>query len=79
MGLLKQLREVLANLGDFKDVQLLDQKTKQVAEAAGLKPKDIIHPLRFVLTGGTASPGIFELMSLLGKDVCLERLQRFLS
>ena len=79
MGLLRQLSEVLGEMGDFEDVQNLDQKTKQVAEAAGLKPKDIIHPLRFVLTGGTASPGIFELMSLLGKTVCLERLQRFLA
>ena len=79
MKLLGELRDVLSELGDFADVQVLDQKTKQVAEAAGLKPKDIIHPLRFVLTGGTASPGIFELMSLLGKEACLERLQRFLS
>jgi glutamyl-tRNA synthetase len=82
MGLLGQLRDSLSDLsdlGDFEDIQVLDQKTKQVSEAAGLKPKDIIHPLRFVLTGGTASPGIFELMSLIGKDTCLERLRRFLS
>jgi len=79
MKLLQELRDSLSDLGDFEDVQALDQKTKQVAETAGLKPKDIIHPLRFVLTGGTASPGIFELMSLIGKDACLERLQRFLS
>jgi glutamyl-tRNA synthetase len=79
MELLKQLCEILGDMGDFEEVQILDQKTKQLADAAGLKPKDIIHPLRFVLTGGTASPGIFELMSLLGKETCLERLQRFLS
>jgi glutamyl-tRNA synthetase len=79
MGLLRQLFDVLERIGDFDDVPLLDQKTKQVAEAAGLKPKDIIHPLRFVLTGGTASPGIFELMSLLGKEICLKRLGGFLA
>jgi glutamyl-tRNA synthetase len=79
MGLLRQLCEVLRDVGDFEDVQMLDQKTKQVVEAAGLKPKDIIHPLRFVLTGGTASPGIFELMSLLGKETCLKRLSSFLA
>ncbi len=79
MKLLGELRDVLSELGDFEDVQTLDQKTKQVVEAAGLKPKDIIHPLRFVLTGGTASPGIFELMSLLGKEICLKRLKDFLS
>ena len=79
MRLLGELRDVLTDLGDFEDVQVLDQKTKQVVEVAGLKPKDIIHPLRFVLTGGTASPGIFELMSLLGKETCIERLQSFLA
>ncbi len=79
MDLLRQLCETLSELGDFEDVHVLDQKTKQLAEAAGLKPKDIIHPLRFVLTGGTASPGIFELMSLLGKSVCLKRLGAFVS
>jgi glutamyl-tRNA synthetase len=79
LELLRKLSEVLGEVGDFDEVQTLDQKTKQVAEAAGLKPKDIIHPLRFVLTGGTASPGIFELMSLLGKDSCLKRLSSFLS
>ncbi|HPW76832.1 MAG TPA: glutamate--tRNA ligase [Candidatus Omnitrophota bacterium] len=77
MDLLRQLRGQLEELEDFEDVPLLDQKTKQVAESAGFKPKDIIHPLRFVLTGGTASPGIFELMSLLGKETCLKRLSSF--
>ncbi len=79
MRLLGELRDILVTLGDFEDIQVLDQKTKQVVESAGLKPKDIIHPLRFVLTGGTASPGIFELMSLIGKEPCLERLKKFLS
>jgi len=79
MGLLRSLREALTDVGDFEDIQTLDQRTKKVAEDAGSKPKDIIHPLRFILTGGTASPGIFELMSILGKDTCLQRLQRFLS
>ncbi|HNX69056.1 MAG TPA: glutamate--tRNA ligase [Candidatus Omnitrophota bacterium] len=79
MGLLRQLRDLLAEVGDFEDVALVEQKTKHVAEAAGLKPKDIIHPLRFVLTGGSASPGIFELMSLIGKEACLRRLNAFLS
>ncbi|OQA57335.1 MAG: Glutamate--tRNA ligase 2 [Candidatus Omnitrophica bacterium ADurb.Bin277] len=79
IGLLRQLFEILRDMGDFEDVHLLDQKTRQVVETAGLKPKDIIHPLRFVLTGGTASPGIFDLMSLLGKDACLKRLSAFIT
>ena len=79
LKLLNQLYAVLNDLGDFEDIQVLDQKTKQLVESAGLKPKDLIHPLRFILTGRDATPGIFELMSLLGKEVCLKRLQSFLS
>ncbi len=79
MGLLRQLLETLGSLGDFEDVQVLDQKTKQVVETAGLKSKDLIHPLRYILTGRSATPGIFELMSLLGKETCLKRLAAFLS
>ena len=79
LGLLRQLLETLGSLGDFEDVQVLDQKTKQVVETAGLKSKDLIHPLRYILTGRSATPGIFELMSLLGKETCLKRLAAFLS
>jgi len=79
LDLLRKLQGVLSDLGDFEDIQVLDQKTKQLVEAAGLKPKDLIHPLRFILTGRSATPGIFELMSLLGKETCLKRLQSFLS
>lgn len=78
-ALLRKLQAELESLDDFGDVQALDQKTRQVAESVGLQPKDIIHPLRFVLTGGTASPGIFELMSLIGKDACLKRIAHFLT
>lgn len=78
-SLLRQWGKAVQELPDFEDTKLLDQKTRQLAEAAGLKPKDLIHPLRFVLTGKVASPGLFELMSLLGKEICLKRLHLFLS
>lgn len=79
LELLRKLMGELERFADFSDIHVLDQVTRQIAEAAGLKPKDIIHPLRFVLTGGSASPGIFELMNLIGKHVCLKRLSSFLS
>jgi glutamyl-tRNA synthetase len=34
----------------------------------------VAQPLRVALTGKTASPGIFEVMEVLGKKVVLERL-----
>ena len=36
----------------------------------------MIHPLRVSLTGMAASPGIFEVLTLLGRDRTLERMDR---
>ena len=44
------------------------------AETQGLKLGLIAQPLRAALTGRTASPGIFEVMAVLGKDETLGRL-----
>jgi len=47
-----------------------------MAEEAGVKRGELIHPVRLALTGRTASPGIFEVMQILGKPVCLRRIRR---
>jgi glutamyl-tRNA synthetase len=35
----------------------------------------IIHPTRLAISGVTFGPGLFELMELLGRDVCLRRIR----
>jgi glutamyl-tRNA synthetase len=40
----------------------------------GLKAGDVIHPARVALTGRKVSPGIFEVMALLGKERVLDRI-----
>jgi len=44
------------------------------AEANGLKLGAIAQPLRVALTGKTTSPGIFDVLAVLGRDECLARL-----
>jgi len=44
------------------------------AEQRGAKLGAVAQPLRAALTGRTTSPGIFEVLSLLGKDESLARL-----
>ena len=39
----------------------------------------IAQPVRLALTGGLASPGLFEVMHFLGKDKTLERIDRAIS
>ncbi len=45
-----------------------------VAEKSGVKLGKVAQPLRVALTGGTVSPGIFEVMDVLGRDEVLRRL-----
>lgn len=42
----------------------------------GLKLKDVAQPVRVALTGSTISPGIFEIIEVLGKETTIKRLQK---
>lgn len=48
-------------------------------EEEQVKLGQIAQPVRVALTGGTASPGIFEMMMVLGRDRTLARLDRVLA
>ena len=45
-------------------------------EQTGLKLGKIAQPVRIALTGKTASPGIFEIIEILGKDRVISRLKK---
>ena len=45
------------------------------ADAKNLKLGAIAQPLRVALTGRTTSPGIFDVLAVLGRQTCLDRLQ----
>ncbi len=47
---------------------------KQTVEEAGLKLGKLAQPVRVALTGKTASPGIYDVIILLGKERTLDRL-----
>ena len=47
-----------------------------VMEQTGLKLGKIAQPVRIALTGKTASPGIFEIIEILGKDRVISRLKK---
>lgn len=75
-GLLRALAEELAAC-DFT-AGTLETLIRGRAEAAGLGAGKLIHPLRLALTGATASPSLFDMMEVLGRDTCLRRLARAL-
>ncbi len=71
------LEEELAATAAFTQ-ESLDQAFARIMEKTGLKFGKIAQPLRFALTGGSASPGIHEVMEILGKDRVLARIGRVL-
>ena len=52
----------------------LDVAVREVAESNSLKLGKLAQPLRAALTGKTTSPGIFDVLVLLGKDESLARI-----
>jgi len=53
----------------------LETCLKGYAESQGTKIGDVAKPCRAALTGSTASPGLFEVIWSIGKDVCVGRLE----
>ncbi len=76
-GHLEALRAVLADSAWSEAA--LEEALRSEAEARGVGAGKLIHPLRVALTGQSASPGIFEVLVLLGRETALERVDRALA
>jgi glutamyl-tRNA synthetase len=48
---------------------------RDVVDELHLKASDLVHPVRVALTGKSVGPGLFETMSILGKQKTVQRLQ----
>ncbi|NNK84641.1 MAG: glutamate--tRNA ligase, partial [Desulfobacterales bacterium] len=68
------LAEQLEALDEFNETDL-ENAFKAVMDKTGLKLGKIAQPVRLALTGRTASPGIFEIIEIIGKDRVLSRLK----
>jgi glutamyl-tRNA synthetase len=55
--------------------QALDAAVRAYAEDAGLKLGKVAQPLRAVLTGRSTSPGIFDVLEVLGREESLGRIR----
>lgn len=61
------------------DAAALEQSMRALAESRGVGAGALFQPLRVALTGSGASPGIFDVLVLLGRDVSLKRLDAALA
>ncbi len=72
-SLLSDASAELRPLSDWS-VPSIDGAMRRLAEARGVKLGRVAQPLRAALTGRTISPGIFEVMVLIGKEETLAQL-----
>ena len=72
-GHLALAHKTLVALGDWTH-DSTDAAVREVAEASELKLGKLAQPLRAALTGRTTSPGIFDVLVLLGRDESLARI-----
>ena len=71
------LKAVLPHLEAASDwtVESLDAAVRAHAEAVGLKLGKVAQPLRAALTGRATSPGVFDVLFVLGRDESLARIK----
>ena len=77
-GALDRMRTIRALLEGVApwDHDTLKAAYEKLSETSGEGLGQFVHPTRLACTGKSVGPGLFELLELLGKDVCLERVDK---
>ena len=70
------LREIFSD-ATFDEVTL-EQRLRQLAEQRGIKAGALIHATRIAMTGRMVSPGLFEMLALLGRERVIARLNKLI-
>ncbi len=78
VDLLEDLLSDLKGATSF-DQRILEEILSAFTETHGIKLGAVAQPLRVILTGKTISPGIFEIMEVMGQDTVIARLSRAIS
>ncbi len=75
-------KDILIKLGDKLSAvspftkENIEPAFRGLAEELGIKAGKVIHPARVALTGRMDSPPMFDTTELIGKELCLQRIDR---
>lgn len=76
--ILRYVAEAVASAPQL-DEEHLKPLFKQGMDKFGVKMGDLMQPLRVAVTGTNVSPGIYEVLDLVGREKALERIERTLN
>jgi glutamyl-tRNA synthetase len=71
---LRELVAVLQTVDPF-EVEAIERAVQAYLTSRGLEIKDVAQAARVALSGRSATPGLFEVIEVLGKEVTLARLE----
>ena len=71
---LEKAREVLAKVEFTHDA--LDQSLRAAAQELGVKAGQMFQPIRVAVCGRKNAPPLFETLEVLGKEICMERIEQ---
>jgi glutamyl-tRNA synthetase len=77
VGLLEKCLNRLNSLSAWHE-ESIEQTIRQLAEQEDVGAGKLIHPIRLAITGKGSSPGLFELMAILGKMRVIRRIEKAL-
>ena len=77
-SLLRATRETLATVRNWTSGDL-EAALRSLAESRGVAAGKVFQPLRVALTGLTVSPGIFEMLIQMGRELSIKRIDKALS
>ncbi|MCP4727200.1 MAG: glutamate--tRNA ligase [bacterium] len=72
---LGRMRLIMKECADYTE-EGIEQDIRGLAEEIDISAAKLIHPTRLALTGYGVSPGLFELMHLLGQETVIRRLEK---
>jgi len=75
---LRALREAYASLAEWAEAPL-EKALRELADQRTLKAGALIQGTRIAMTGRMVSPGLFEMLVLLGRETVLRRLDRLVA
>ncbi len=70
---LAMLASRLETVNDWK-AETLEAEVRAISEETGFKLGQLAQPLRAALTGRGTSPGVFDVLAVLGREECLARI-----
>ncbi|MEO5824115.1 MAG: glutamate--tRNA ligase, partial [Vicinamibacteraceae bacterium] len=77
-----ETRDLLTSLADRLgavepfDPPAIEPVVRALADERGVKPTVVMQAVRLAVSGSSASPGLFEMLALVGRDATIARLHR---